>query len=83
MYFKKKTRIFGVLIFIILLWMIKGEKWVMGGTPAPICFRKESLVLLLAISGSHGGEYNGRNITPSLDDCYKYTRGWEGKTAKR
>jgi hypothetical protein len=29
------------------------------------------------------GQYSGRNITPSLDDRYKYTRGWEGKTAKR
>jgi hypothetical protein len=27
----KNTRIFGVLIFMVLLWMIKGEKWVMGG----------------------------------------------------
>jgi hypothetical protein len=27
----KNTRIFRVFIFMILLWMIKGEKWVMGG----------------------------------------------------
>jgi hypothetical protein len=26
---------------------------------------------------------SGRNITLSLDDRYKYTRGWERKTAKR
>jgi hypothetical protein len=29
------------------------------------------------------GLYSGRNITPSSDDRYKYTRGREGKTVKR